>query len=92
MADNKKHALYLVKDGEGSPKLFHGDDVEAAKANGWQEPDFPKSNGTDWNREEDLAQQDAAAEGAKVRKEAEAKQAADEEKAAAKAEKDTKKK
>ena len=81
----KQHALYLMKDGEGSPKLFHGDDVEAAKANGWKEPDFYKSNGTPWNHEDDLEQQDAAAEVGKARKEAEAKKAAAEAKAEKKA-------
>lgn len=59
---SENHALYLVKDGEGGPKLFHGDDVEAAKANGWLEPDFPKGTGADWNHADDLEQQDAAAE------------------------------
>lgn len=60
MAD-KSHALYLVKDGE-RVTLFHGDDVEQATADGWKQPDFPKSNGTQWNAEADLGQQDAAAE------------------------------
>lgn len=74
---DKKHALYLVKDGEGSPKLYHGDDVEAAKANGWKQPEFQKSNGTDWNADGDLDQQDAAAEVGKARNEASAKKAAE---------------
>lgn len=72
---DKKHALYLVKDGEGSPKLFAADDVEAAKADGWKQPDFPKSNGTDWNAEDDLTQQDAAAGIFEAVKEADAKKA-----------------
>lgn len=71
----KKHALYLVKDGEGSPRLFHGDDVEAAQAHGWKQPEFPKSNGADWNAEDDLEGQDAAAEYAKAKQEADAKKA-----------------
>lgn len=75
MAD-KKHALYLYKDGEGSPKLFAADDVEAAQANGWKQPDFPKSNGTDWNAESDLEQQDLAADVGKARHDAETKKAA----------------
>lgn len=62
---SEKHALYLVKEGEGAPRLFHGDDVEAAKANGWKEPDFPKSNGQPWNAEDDQPAQDAAARLAK---------------------------
>ncbi len=69
MAD-KKHALYLWKDGEGSPKLFHGDDVEAAKANGWKQPEFQKSNGADWNHEDDLEAQDSAADIIKAKNEA----------------------
>lgn len=72
----EKHALYLVKDGE-KPKLFHADDVEDAQADGWKQPDFPKSNGTDWNAEEDLDGQTAAAEFAKQQEEADAKKAAD---------------
>jgi hypothetical protein len=74
---DKKHALYLVKENEGSPKLFAADDVEAAQANGWKQPTFKKSNGTDWNHEDDLDQQDAAAEVGRVRKEAADKKAAD---------------
>lgn len=84
MATEKKHALYLVKDGEGSPRLFHGDDVDAAKANGWSEPDFPKSNGDAWNAEDDLDQQDAAAELARAKAGADAKKSAKAEKAEAK--------
>ena len=80
----KQHALYLVKEGEGGPRLFHGDDVEAAKANGWKEPDFKKSNGADWNHEDDLAQQDAAAELAKAKADADAKKEAKATKAEAK--------
>lgn len=62
---DKKHALYLVKDGE-SVTLFHADDVEQAQEDGWKRPDFSKSNGTPWNAEADLAQQDASAEFAKA--------------------------
>lgn len=86
MATEKKHALYLYKDGEGSPRLFAADDVEDAKADGWKEPEFPKSNGADWNAEDDLPQQDIAADLAKV------KEAADEKKAAEKAKADEPKK
>lgn len=74
---DKKHALYLAKDGEGGPKLFDGEDVEAAQANGWKQPDFQKSNGTDWNAEDDLEQQDAAAEVGKAHKERAEKKAAE---------------
>lgn len=75
---NDKHALYLVKDGEndGRPALFAAEDVEAAKANGWSEPDFPKSNGEPWNAEDDLEAQDAAAALAKAKRDGEAKAAA----------------
>ncbi len=76
MANESKHATYLVKEGEGSPRLFHGDDVEAAKANGWSEPDFPKSNGTQWNADGDLAAQDAAARLAQKKADADAKKSA----------------
>lgn len=83
MASEKKYALYLVKEGE-RPSLFHADDVEAAKANGWTEPDFPKSNGASWNAEEDLPGQTIAAELAKQKKEADDEKAAKEEKPAKK--------
>ncbi len=89
--EDDKHALYLVKENEGSPKLFHGDDVEAAQAHGWKQPEFQKSNGTDWNHEDDLGQQDAAAEVGKARNEIAAKKAEEkgkeDEKARAEAEK-----
>lgn len=88
---SEKHALYLVKEGEGSPKLFHGDDVESAKANGWSEPDFLKSNGTEWNAEGDLSQQDSAARLAKVKAGSDAKAAAKEAKSAEKADTKAKK-
>lgn len=70
-----KHALYLVKDGEGSPKLFAAEDVEAAKANGWKEPEFLKSNGQPWNHEDDLEAQDAAADLAQAKAASDAKKA-----------------
>jgi hypothetical protein len=73
---HKKHALYLHKEGEGGPKLFAAEDVEAAQANGWKQPEFPKSNGTEWNHEDDLEQQDAAAALIQAKNEANAKQAA----------------
>ena len=80
MASKEKgHALYLTKEHE-RPKLFHADDVEDAKADGWKQPDFLKSNGTKWNDEDDLVGQDAAAEAAKVTAEIAAKKAAEKEK------------
>lgn len=75
MARTEKHgALYLVKDGE-HPKLFHGDDVEQARTDGWKEPDFPRSNGAEWNPEGEQAQRDAAAGFLKTAEESEAKEA-----------------
>lgn len=84
MASEKKHALYLVKDGE-RPKLFHGDDVEDARADGWSEPDFQRSNGTDWNPEEEQGARDAAAEFAKSKAAADDKKAQEQAKADEKA-------
>lgn len=74
MTSTKNHALYLVKEGE-HPKLFHGDDVEQARTEGWQEPDFPRSNGTEWNPESEQSQRDAAASIAKGGEKVEAKKA-----------------
>lgn len=69
-----KHALYLVKDGE-HPTLFHGDDVEQARADGWKEPDFRRGNGEEWNPDERQAERDAAAEQLKAKEESDAKEA-----------------
>ena len=66
----KKHAMYLYKDGE-SVTLFHGDDVEQAQADGWKAPDFRKSNGEEWNDPEGEAARDAAADVQKARAEIE---------------------
>ncbi len=71
----KNRSLYLYKKGEERPRLFHGDDVEAAKADGWEEPDFPKSTGTEWNAEEDYPQQDVAADLLKTKQQYEEKKA-----------------
>lgn len=76
----KKHALYLYKDGE-SVRLFHADDVDQAKADGWKEPTFRKSNGEEWNDAEGDAARDAAAEVEKTRAELDAKKAAEKAKA-----------
>lgn len=62
MAD-KKHAKYLVKDGD--TQLFHGDDVEQAIKDGWEVATGNKSNGEPWNpevREDELLVADAQAE------------------------------
>lgn len=71
----EKHALYLVKEGEndGRPALFAAEDVEAAKANGWAEPDFPKGTGEPWNAEDELYAQDALAEQIKLKQAQQAK-------------------
>jgi len=58
-----KYAKYLEKDGE--IKLFHGDDVEDAKGDGWKEPEGKKSNGEEWNPapvEDEVSIADAQAE------------------------------
>ncbi|SET91338.1 hypothetical protein [Stenotrophomonas indicatrix] len=58
-----KHAKYLYKDGE--VKLFAGDEVEDALADGWEYPKFPRSNGEEWNPEvpaDEVSAADAAAE------------------------------
>ena len=76
MAKETKHALYLVgPDDVARPELVHADDVEDRKAAGWKEPEGMKANGEAWNAEDDLAQQDIAAEFAKAKAEAEAKKA-----------------
>ena len=62
MAD-KKHAKYLVKDGD--TRLFHGDDVEQAIKDGWEVATGNKSNGEPWNpevRHDELSVADAQAE------------------------------
>jgi hypothetical protein len=58
-----KHAKYLHKD--GGVKLFAGDEVEDALADGWEYPKFPRSNGEEWNPEvpaDEVSAADAAAE------------------------------
>lgn len=90
-----KHAKYLHKDGE--VKLFPGDEVEGAMADGWELPKFPRSNGEEWNPEvpeDEVSAADAAAEVLKanrVRQEKlDAKQAKADAEDAAKAEKQKK--
>ncbi len=58
-----KHAKYLHKDGE--VKLFPGDEVEDALADGWELPKFKRSTGEEWNPEipeDEVSAADAAAE------------------------------
>lgn len=79
MADKKEkqHALYLMSPDEDRIALVHADDVEDNLANGWTKPEAPKANGEEWNREEDLAQQDVAADFAKRKAEQDAKKASE---------------
>lgn len=82
MATEKKHALYLVNKDEDRIELVHADDVESRKADGWKEPEGMKANGEPWNAERDLPGQDIAADIAKQTAEADAKEAAKEQKSA----------
>ncbi|XQA74600.1 hypothetical protein ACM9XA_03420 [Xanthomonas sacchari] len=90
-----KHAKYLHKDGE--VKLFPGDEVEDALADGWELPKFPRSNGEEWNPEvpeDEVSAADAAAEVLKANRarqeKLDAKQAKAEAEDATKAEKQKK--
>ncbi len=74
----KKHALYLLSPEEDRIVLVHADEVEDRMGEGWTKPEAPKANGKEWNREEDLAQQDIAAEFAKQKADLDAKKAAEE--------------
>lgn len=83
MADKKEkqHSMYLLSPEEDRIALVHRDDVDEHMSNGWTKPKAPKANGEEWNREEDLAQQDVAADFAKQKAEQDAKKAAEEAKA-----------
>lgn len=83
MADKKEkqHSLYLLSPEKDRIALIHRDEVEDHLSSGWSKPDAPKANGDDWNREDDLAQQDVAADFAKQKAEQDAKKTADEAKA-----------
>lgn len=80
MATEKKHALYLLNPDEDRIELVHADDVDDRKADGWKEPEGMKANGEPWNAERDLPGQDIAADIAKQTAEADAKEAAKEQK------------
>lgn len=72
----EKHALYLMpfKDGQYSrAELVHADDVEDRLKEGWKSPIGQKANGEEWNAEDDLPGQDAAADAAKLSAEIKAK-------------------
>lgn len=78
-----KHALYLMPFRDGGYQravLVHADDVEDRQKEGWKSPIGQKANGEEWNQEEDLVGQTAAAEIAKAA--AERKSKKDAEKAA----------
>lgn len=49
MAKNEEWARWLEKDGEH--RLFAHADIDAAKADGWQEPTSVRGNGEPWNTE-----------------------------------------
>lgn len=71
--DKDKHALYLVNPDTQHVELVHSDDVDDRKADGWKQPTNHKPNGEEYNREDDFAGQDLAAEFAKTKAEAKAK-------------------
>ena len=71
-----KHALYLIDPESSHVELIHADDVADKKANGWKEPTNAKPNGEQYNQEDDLEGQDAAADGARRVAEYKAKKAA----------------
>lgn len=82
---NDKYPRWLEKDGER--RLFAADDLEAARANGWKEPEGVRGNGEPWNPEPvegETPQLVHVAEVAKANAEAKAKRDAKAEKAAAK--------
>lgn len=95
---SNEHAMYLSDDKTGVISLFAAKDVEKAKANGHSEPLGMRANGYVYNREEDQATTDAAAElqGVKSKRTEEknakkAKEAADARAASDKAQKDAEK-
>jgi hypothetical protein len=75
MAD-KKHAMWL-ENRDGERHLFHADDVEAAKGNGYTAIEGVRANGEPWNPtdEDALASLDAAAESQKASNDYAAKKA-----------------
>lgn len=81
-----KHALYLVNPETKHVELVHADDVEAKRGQGYTDPDGQKANGEEWNREEDLPGQDAAADFAKKKAAADLKKHDDADKSAERAE------
>lgn len=74
----EKHALYLMPFRDGGyqrAQLVHADDVEDRQKEGWKAPLGQKANGEEWNAEDDLPGQDAAAEAAKTTAEIQGKKA-----------------
>ncbi len=76
----KKHARYLLNKDKTAVELVHADDLDDKMAAGYSEPEGMKANGTKWNEEDDLVQQDIAAELAKQRAELDAKKQAERDK------------
>jgi hypothetical protein len=82
-----KHPRWLEKDGKRS--LFAADDIEAARANGWDEPKGVRGNGEPYNPEPvegETPQAEHVAKVAKANAEVKAKRDAKAAKAEAKAE------
>lgn len=76
----EKHALYLmpVKDGQyGLAELVPADEVDDKLEAGYAHPIGQKANGEEWNAEDDLPGQDAAAELARESAKRKAKKAAE---------------
>lgn len=46
---SEKYPRWLEKDGKR--QLYAAEDLEAARANGWDEPEGPRGNGEPWNPE-----------------------------------------
>lgn len=72
----EQHALYMMKkDGDkyARAELIPADQVEDKRKEGYVEPIGQKANGEEWNDEDDLVGQDAAADMAELRAERDAK-------------------
>ncbi len=73
---NEKIAPRYLQDANGNVRLYAGDDIAAAQANGVVEPVGKKANGEDWNpvvEEGDKSQAEAVAEVAKANTERQGK-------------------
>lgn len=75
MATEKQAPRYL-QDADGNVALYAGDDIDAAKQHGKQEPEGRKANGEEWNptvEEGDKSQAEAVAEVAEANAERQSK-------------------